>query len=149
MRTNALSRAARVGLPALFAIGWLAGLVGQWRVADTTGYMDILPPLMLLGLVLFALAGAVVRIDLPRFARARAGAVAGILALVSIVAGYLVLALVMIPDKLGADGGETWFSFLIESWFWIGVPLLLSGTLGLLGWLVAGRLAGHRGATVL
>ena len=149
MDAHRLPLIARVLLPVLFAVGWLAGLVGQWRVGDTTGYMDVYPPLLVLGLFLFALAGAVARVDLPRFGRARAGAAAGVLALVSIVAGYLVLSVIQIPDKLADGGGETWFSLLIESWFWIGVPLLLSGTLGLLGWLAAGRLVGHRGPTVL
>ncbi len=147
MGANRRLAVSRTLLPVLFALGWLAGLVGQWRIGDTTGYMDVDPPLLLLGLVLFALAGAVARVDLPRFRRARAGAVAGIVALVSIVAGYLVLSVVLIPEKLGDGGDETWFSLLIESWFWIGIPLLVSGALGLLGWLAGGRLVSHRWAT--
>lgn len=140
---------ARVLLPVLFAVGWLAGLAGQWWVGDTTGYLDVFPPLMLLGLVLFALAGAVARVDLPRFTRARSGIVAGILALASVLAGYLALAVILMPDKLLGSGDETWFSLLIESWFWIGIPLLVSGALGLVGWLAAGRLVGHRGPTMI
>jgi hypothetical protein len=41
-------------------------------------------------------------------------------------------------DRFDTDaGGETWFSLLLESWFWIGVPLIVSAMLGTLGWLVA------------
>ena len=142
MRTTTSTAAALAAilLPALFAAGWLVGLVTQWRTAVTTGYMDIHPAQLVLGLALFALAGASVRVDAPRFRRARAGAVAGVLALATIIAGYWTLALLLVPARLGEDSGETWFSLLLESWFWVGVPLVLSSVLGLAGWLAAGRL---------
>jgi hypothetical protein len=38
--------------------------------------------------------------------------------------------------------GETWFSFLLEAWFWIGVPLAIGAGSGALGWLATDRLMG-------
>jgi hypothetical protein len=64
--------------------------------------------------------------------------------------GYLLLVLAYADRFVGQDGGETWFSLLLESWFWIGLPLLASAVLGAGGWLGAAALdrrlrRGHRG----
>ncbi len=55
----------------------------------------------------------------------------------SIVAGYFALV-ALTPNPAWGDGGETWFSLLIEAPFWIGVPALTSGGLGAFGWYLAG-----------
>jgi hypothetical protein len=45
------------------------------------------------------------------------------------------------PSWPKQDGGETWLSLLLEAPYWIGVPLLVVGGFGALGWLAARGIA--------
>jgi hypothetical protein len=135
MRLITQASAAKVVVPALLAAGWLAGLLGQRQVGVETGYLDVSPPLLLLGCGLFVLAGMATRILLPSVRRRVAGAAAGVAVLVAIVAGYAILAVLYVHHE--DTSGETWFSLLLESWFWVGVPLLVSSALGAAGWWLA------------
>ena len=144
MQATTHGSAMRIALPVLLLAGWVAGLLGQRQGAIDTGYMDITPPLMVLGLSLLFLGGATARILRPASRRLRTGVLAGLAVLASMIAGYWVLALVYIDRPFGEQGGETWFSFLLESWFWIGVPLLLGSMLGAAGWMVSDLLARAR-----
>jgi hypothetical protein len=74
----------------------------------------------------------------------RAGALAGVGVLATIIAGYLALVLAYIDAPFDESGGETWFSFLLEAWFWIGIPLVVSAALGAIGWLGADVVARRR-----
>lgn len=139
--------AVRTLLVAGLGIGWLIGLIGQRSIVEQTSYLDVSPPLLALGLVLCALAGAAARIGAPSLHQVRIGALAGIAMVITIVAGYAGLA-VAYADRFAqnATDGETWWSLLLESWFWVGVPLVAGGTLGAIGWRVADRVLGaeHR-----
>jgi heme/copper-type cytochrome/quinol oxidase subunit 2 len=132
--------AVRIIVIAGLAFGWLVGLLAQRSIVEETSYMDISPGLLVLGLTLCALAGAAARIGAPDRHQVRVGALAGIGMVASIVAGYIVLVIAY-RDRFGPDtGGETWWTLLLESWFWIGVPLVSSAILGAVGWIVADRL---------
>lgn len=148
MRSKAPARALKLLLVGLLVAGWLLGLVLQRQVALDTGYLDISPLLMTLGMALCALAGVTMRVVDPAFRKVRAGALAGVGLLATVIAGYFALILAYIEAPFDESGGETWFSFLLEAWFWIGVPLVVSAGLGAIGWLGAdlvGRLVGRRG----
>jgi len=140
MRSDSTALAVRIFLVVVLAGGWLAGLVAQRAGVDATGYMDITPPLMLLGMGLCALGGALVRTIVVTGRRARDGVLGGIATLATIVAGYLVLMIAYWDRFDTSEGGETWWSLLLESWFWVGVPLVVSGILGGLGWLAVDAL---------
>lgn len=144
MQATTHGSAMRIVLPLVLLAGWVAGLLGQRQGAIDTGYMDITPPLMVLGLGLLFLGGATARVLWPASRRLRTGVLAGLAVLASMIAGYWVLALRYIDRPFDEQGGETWFSFLLESWFWIGVPLLLGSMLGAAGWMVADLLARDR-----
>jgi hypothetical protein len=137
MRAFMQAPAARAVIPGVLAVGWLVGLVSQRQVAVDTGYLDVSPALMLLGTLLFLFAGMSARVLLPSVRRRAAGALAGVAVLAAIMVGYGVLTVVYIDPSRLNDGGETWFSLLLESWFWVGVPLLVSFGLGALGWWLA------------
>ncbi|HEX9092789.1 MAG TPA: hypothetical protein VF902_02285 [Coriobacteriia bacterium] len=139
MRSDSTALAARIILITLIVAGWLVGLVGQRATVEETNYLDISPPLMLLGIGLCALAGALVRVVVTR-RRVRDGAVGGIAMMAAIVAGYLAL-MIAYWDRFDTSGsGETWWTLLLESWFWVGVPLVVSAILGAFGWLAADAL---------
>jgi hypothetical protein len=132
----------RIALLGLLGAGWLVGLVSQVITRQQTGYEDVWPPQMLLGVLLIFGAGAAARLVDPVRRTWKRGSVAGIAMIASIVVGYGVLTFVMwnpIWSDQG-EGGETWFSFLLEAPFWIGVPLLTGASLGALGWFAADRM---------
>ena len=137
MRAFMQAPVARAIIPGVLAAGWLVGLLGQRQVAVDTGYLDVSPPLMLLGLLLFLFAGMSARVLLPHVRRRAAGALAGVAVLAAVLTGYLVLAVVYLDPSRLTDGGETWCSLLLESWFWLGIPLLVSAGLGAVGWWLA------------
>lgn len=117
--------------------GWLLGLVVQLAIALATGYTDVFPPQLLLGMALCFGAGFRARRLDPRIG-GRRGALAGAKMMGTIVAAYFTLAfLVLGPDT--DTGGETWFTLLMEAPFWIGIPLGSSSLAGYLGWRAAGR----------
>ncbi len=135
-------------LVVLLACGWMLGLAAQVAVRLGTGFMDVAPPQMLLGLLLCGGSGALVRLgDRPH--GPRRGALAGLAMLVSIMLGYAALtALLWNPAWSGSDG-ETTQSLLLEAPFWIGVPLVVGAAGGALGWYAADRLAGRPGPTII
>jgi hypothetical protein len=142
MRTLRFGRGALV-LIGLLAAGWLVGLVSQVMTRVNTGYMDVWPPQILLGILLIFGAGAVARMVDPVRRTWRRGSLAGIGMIAVIVAGYALLTVLLWnPMWSEADNGETWFSMLIEAPFWIGVPLLTGAVFGALGWRVADRVSG-------
>lgn len=118
------------------AAGWLVGLVGQRAIVEATNYLDVSPPLILLALALCLGAGGAVRLVAPD-RRPRVGAFGGIAMAGSILVGYVGLAIAYRDRFEPGAGGETWFSLLLESWFWVGIPLVVSAGLGLLGWWLA------------
>ena len=137
------AHATRLALLGLLAVGWLLGLAIQWAIAVRTGYLDIFPPQMLLGVLLCLGAGAAERVFERVRRTARRGALAGVAMLVSILAGYLVLAALYVDPGRAAESGETPISLLLEAPFWIGIPLVTSAASGLLGWHAADRLVGR------
>jgi hypothetical protein len=133
-------RRVRLSLVVLLLAGWITGLVVQVGTRVTTGYMDVLPPQLALGVLLCLGAGAAARMLEPERRTARRGAIGGLAMLGSIVAGYTILTiLAWNPDWGAGDGGETWFSLLIELPFWVGLPLLVGACFGALGWVAADR----------
>ena len=64
--------------------------------------------------------------------------------MVAIFLGELAL-MFLNRDRTAGGGGETWFSFLLEAWFWIGVPLAISSALGAVGWYAADHVADASG----
>lgn len=132
-------RITRIGAFTLgvLVLAWLTGGIVHARSMIATGWGDISPSLAYLGLGLVLWAGVTAWALVPGHGRKRTGAYAGMLTFAVTVAGqFLLVLLFMDPANLGS-GDETWFSFLLESWFWIGVPLVVSATLGALGWLAA------------
>ena len=128
----------RVVAIAGLAGGWCIGLLGQRAIVEETGYLDISPGLLLLGVTLCIAAGAASYVLLPAHRRLRTGVLGGIAMTATMVGGYLLLVLAYADRFVGHDsGGETWFTLLLESWFWIGLPLLASAVLGAGGWLGA------------
>jgi hypothetical protein len=141
MRGHGDVHAGRVVLVGLLCAGWLLGLAIQWAIAAWSGYLDIFPPQMLLGVLLCVGAGATERVFERVRRNARRGALAGVAMLVSILLGYFVLvALYMDPGRATANG-ETPLSMLLEAPFSIGIPLATSAASGLLGWHAADRRA--------
>jgi hypothetical protein len=130
----------RVVVSGILLFGWLAGAVIHNNYIKQTGYGDITPSLMAFGLVLFIWDGVTIRTLFPAESRARFGALGGALTMVAIYLGELALTFINRDPKAGG-GGETWFSFLMEAWFWIGIPIAISSALGALGWYAADRLA--------
>ncbi len=141
MRTDRLWT-TRLALLALLGAGWLLGLVIQMAIRVLTGYMDVVPPQLLLGVLLCFGAGAAARVLDPVRRGARRGALAGITMIASIVAGYVVLTILFWNPGWAQGGGETWHSALIEAPFWIGVPLVTGAGFGALGWCAADRVVG-------
>ena len=141
MRSITQARALKVLLVGLLAAGWLVGFLLQRQVALETGYLDVSPVLMILGMALCAIAGVTMRVIDPAVRKAWAGALAGVGLLVSIIAGYFALVVAYIDKPFDESGGETWFSFLLEAWFWVGIPLAVSAALGAIGWLGADLVA--------
>ena len=136
MRRSTNTVPIRVVLLGGLAVGWLVGLLGQRSIVEATGYLDISPALMLLGTGLCALAGGAARVLAPEHRRRRVGALAGIAMMASMVGGHILLAVAYADRFAGRESGETWFSLLLEAWFWIGVPVVVSAGLGLIGWFV-------------
>ena len=137
------AHAGRIVLVGLLCAGWLLGLLTQWASMAQTGYADVYPPQMVLGILLFVGAGAAERVFERVRRTARRGALAGVAMLVSILAGYLVLVALYLDPGRAAESGETPISLLLEAPFWIGVPLVTSAASGLLGWHAADRVVGR------
>jgi hypothetical protein len=141
MRTLRFGRGTLV-LLGLLGVGWLAGLVSQVMSRLQTGYMDVWPPQLLLGIGLIFGAGAAARLVEPVRRTWRRGAAGGTAIVASIVVGYAVLSVLLWNPawtERAEEEGETWFSLLIEAPLWIGVALLTGAAFGALGWWVADR----------
>jgi hypothetical protein len=134
----------RVVVLGILVAGWLVGAVIHNNYIVRTGHGDITPGLIALGLVLFVWGGATVRALFPAERRARFGALGGALVMVAIFLGELAL-MFLNRGRTAGGGGETWFSFLLEAWFWIGVPLAISSALGAVGWYAADYVADAAG----
>jgi hypothetical protein len=134
-------RATPVILIGVLVAGWLLGLASQVVTRQATGYMDIFPPQMLLGILLCVGAGAAARVVDPVRRTWRRGSLAGIAMIASIFVGYLILTTVLWNSSWSENDGETWWSLLIEAPFWIGVPTLIGAGFGALGWRLADRRA--------
>ena len=132
--------AVRIIVVAGLAFGWLVGLLAQRTIVEETSYLDVSPALLALGVTLCVLAGAAARIGAPDQHQVRIGALAGVGMVASIVAGYIALAIAYRDRFSPGTGGETWWTLVLESWFWIGLPLVSSAILGAFGWVVADRL---------
>ncbi len=146
MRTSRATKVVSIGI---LAAGWLVGGLTQLDSDLRSGYTGVSIELIMFGGVLCAWSGVVARVvgRVPR--RVRAGAVAGVATIVAIVASKEVMELLIADRLVHAGTGETWFSFLLEAWFWIGVPLVSSAACGAFGWLLADTLlrGGSSGAT--
>jgi hypothetical protein len=143
MRGHGDVHAGRIVLVGLLCAGWLLGLLTQWASMARTGYADIYPPQMVLGVLLFVGAGAAERVFERVRRTALRGALVGVAMLVSILLGYLVLAALYVDPGRTGESGETPVSLLLEAPFWIGIPLVTSAASGLLGWHAADRLVGR------
>jgi hypothetical protein len=135
-------RAIRIALLGLLGAGWLLGLASQVMARVQTGYMDVWPPQILLGVLLCFGAGAAERIVDPVRRGMRRGAIAGMAIIAAIIVGYVLLTVLMWNPIWSGQDGETWWSLLIEAPFWIGVPAAIGAGFGALGWYVADRIAG-------
>jgi hypothetical protein len=127
------ARTTRRALGVALVVGWLLGFAIQVAVWAATGWVEVLPPSLLLGLALCAGAGSMARLvdDAPR---ARRGAVAGIAMVASIAAGYAVFVSVVSGPTSDGAGGETWLSLLLEVPLWLGIPAVTGAVLGAFGW---------------
>jgi hypothetical protein len=141
MRITTAPPVPRLLLVGLLAIGWLIGFAVHGSMAAATGWGDISPLLMLWGVALCALAGGVAWAVAPAHRRMLIGALAGLGMFASFVVGNLLVVALWVDPAHMAESGESWFSLLLESWFWIGLPTLVSGALGASGWSIARRLA--------
>jgi hypothetical protein len=141
MRTTAAPSVVRLFLVGLLAIGWLVGFAVHGSMAAASGWGDISSELMLWGAVLCVVAGGVAWAVAPAHRRVLTGALAGFGMFVSFVLGNLLVVALWVDPAHMAEGGETWFSLLLESWFWIGLPTLISAALGATGWQITRRLA--------
>jgi drug/metabolite transporter (DMT)-like permease len=136
-------RATRIALLGFLGAGWLLGLVSQVITRVQTGYVDVWPPQILLGVLLCLGAGAAARVVDPVRRTKKRGALAGIAMIASILVGYLLLTLLIWnPIWSEESGGETWWSLLLEAPFWIGIPAAIGAGMGALGWYAADRIAG-------
>ncbi len=140
--------AQRGALAVLLAGGWMLGLAAQVAVRLWTGFMDVTPPQMLLGLLLCAGSGALVRLG-DRTRGPRRGALAGVAMVASVILGYAVLTALLWKPAWSGGEGETPQTLLLEAPFWIGVPLVVAAACGALGWYAADRLAGRPGSTIV
>jgi hypothetical protein len=128
----------RVGLVGSLAAGWLVGFGVHGSAAAASGWGDIPGEALLLGTALCAWAGVVAWVAAPAHRRPRIGALAGLLMVMTFVLGNVLIAMLwVLPERRGLWGGETWLSLLLESWFWVGVPVAGSLVLGALGWSAA------------
>lgn len=128
---------ARAYLFASLVAGWLVGFAIHGSAAAESGWGDVPWPALWLGVGLCAWAGVVAWISSPGHRRRRFGALAGLAMFGSFLAGNILVAVLWVHPPVGeSSGGETWFSLLLESWFWLGLPVLVSLALGAMGWTV-------------
>lgn len=135
-----------LGLISSLVMGWLVGFAVHGSAAAASGWGDVPPVTLLLGAILCAWAGVAAWFVAPR-RRWRGGAVAGVLMFASFVLGNILIVVLWVDPAHFSEGGESWFSLVLESWFWVGVPLLVSASLGSAGWAAADFVARPHGAT--
>jgi hypothetical protein len=121
----------------ILAVGWFLGFIVQLVIGLTTGYADIFPPQMLLGLALCLGAGIRERRTRP-MQTWRSGARAGATMMLFLIGPYLILtALILTPSS--DMGGETWWTLLLEAPLWIGITFGSGALLGVIGWRIGVR----------
>lgn len=145
MRTQDAALAAAV---LLMVAGWAYGGMVQLGTDLSTGYTGISEPQILIGLALCIGGGVVGRLwwGSSRFGRAprlRWGAAAGVLAAAWVIGSKLLLEFAIADRLEPGESGETPFSLLLEAWFWLGLPLVVSAILGALGWAATDLLLRH------
>lgn len=128
---------AKDRLSIVLAIGWTAGLLAQLWVGLASGYADIFPPQMLLGLALCFGAGLRAHAVNP-LGTWRTGARAGATMMLLLVVSYFALTAIILPPSPDPSG-ETWWTLLLEAPFWIGIPFGSAALLGAIGWRIGSR----------
>jgi hypothetical protein len=144
MDSRARMRWTQVGVVTTLAAGWLVGFGVHGGMAAATGWGDVPLILVAWGALLCAVAGAGEWVAAPAHRRPRFGALAGLAMFVSYVVGNVLIVLLWVDPVHLSEGGETWFTFLLESWFWVGLPVLVSLGLGMTGWLAVDRVGRGR-----
>ena len=123
-------------LLAVLGVGWLAGGARHLAFALETTWGDLTGDLLILGLALCFGAGVATRVIRPDRTQ-RWGIFGGLLMALAILAGTIAIDAVYVLPYHAGESGETWFSFLIELPFWVGMPMAVSAVLGWTGWHVA------------
>jgi hypothetical protein len=131
----------RVVFVGALALAWLVVWLDLLLNAARTHWGDLTPEVLLAGPALAFTAGAITWRIAPAHRHLRFGALAGLVMLATYVAGYVPIVVVEVLPYRGGATGETPISLLLEAWFWIGVPTVVCGGMGALGWATANTLA--------
>jgi hypothetical protein len=121
----------------LLAVGWTIGFLVQLALGLASGYADIFPPQMLLGIALCFGAGLRDRLNVQAGSWRR-GARAGATMMLLLIGPYLTLTAIILKPSPDA-GGETWLTLLLEAPLWLGLTFGSGALFGVLGWRVGAR----------
>ena len=121
----------------LLAVGWTIGFLVQLALGLASGYADIFPPQMLLGIALCFGAGLRERLN-AQAGSWRRGARAGATMMLLLIGPYLILTAIILEPSPDA-GGETWLTLLLEAPLWLGLTFGSGALFGVLGWRVGAR----------
>lgn len=121
----------------LLAVGWTIGFLVQLALGLASGYADIFPPQMLLGIALCFGAGLRDRLNVQAGSWRR-GARAGATMMLLLIGPYLILTAIILKPSPDA-GGETWLTLLLEAPLWLGLTFGSGALFGALGWRVGAR----------
>ena len=121
----------------LLAVGWTIGFLVQLALGLASGYADIFPPQMLLGIALCFGAGLRERLNVQAGSWRR-GARAGATMMLLLIGPYLILTAIILTPSPDA-GGETWLTLLLEAPLWLGLTFGSGAMFGALGWRVGAR----------
>jgi hypothetical protein len=121
----------------LLAVGWTIGFLVQLALGLASGYADIFPPQMLLGIALCFGAGLRERLN-AQAGSWRRGARAGATMMLLLIGPYLILTAIILKPSPDA-GGETWLTLLLEAPLWLGLTFGSGALFGVLGWRVGAR----------
>ena len=121
----------------LLAFGWTIGCLVQLALGLASGYADIFPPQMLLGIALCFGAGLRERL-IVQAGSWRRGARAGATMMLLLIGPYLILTAIILKPSPDA-GGETWLTLLLEAPLWLGLTFGSGALFGVLGWRVGAQ----------